>query len=120
MADITWANVIALDAAFTSTPAGQQTFILALVIAELSPTVWGDLLNIGQTLLAAHYATDLDGASSGAVGTVLSEKVGEVSRTYSDVSAGGGDDDDLTTTFYGAQYLRLMKTLPLARFGISS
>lgn len=119
MADITWADVEALDAVFEDTPAGQQTFILALVIEELSPDVWGDKLNMGQTLLAAHYATDLDGASS-ATGAVLSEKVGEVSRTYSDASAGGDADDDLTTTFYGRQYLRLMKTLPLARFGISS
>lgn len=95
--------------------------IQALIdIANLSVSqkVWGSSYTPGIAYLVAHLlkrsgaAAGVSGSSSQA-GTVSSEKVGELQRSYASPSMSGSSAEDalLSTTSYGIEYLRLRRQL---------
>lgn len=108
---INWSNVVDIAPELSTIPVNSQNAILAQVNTELSPSVWGTRIEIGRAWLAAHLATVSSGGGAG--GQVLSEKVGDVSRTYSDAGATGASSSD-----YGQEFERLLLQLPAARFTI--
>lgn len=89
-------------------------------IANLSVNqkVWGSSYAPGIAYLVAHLlkrsgtATGVSGGSSQA-GTVSSEKVGELQRSYAapNLSGSSGEDALLSTTSYGIEYLRLRRQI---------
>lgn len=95
--------------------------IQALIdIANLSVNqkVWGSSYAPGIAYLVAHLlkrsgaAAGVSGGSSQA-GTVSSEKVGELQRSYAtpSVSSASAEDALLATTSYGIEYLRLRRQI---------
>lgn len=108
---INWSNVVDIAPELSTIPVNSQNAILAQVNTELSTTVWGTRIEIGRAWLAAHLATVSNGGGAG--GSVLSEKVGDVSRTYSDGGSGGYSSSD-----YGQEFERIMMQLPAARFSL--
>lgn len=112
---IVWADVTAIAPELSTVGASTQTAILAYANAELDAATWGGRLERGRAYLAAHLATLSRRAGSG--GAVVSESVGDVSRAY---STGDALASDLEATAYGKEFRRLIKTLPLARFGVSN
>lgn len=84
---------------------------LARAAAQLSPTTWCTLYQEGVVNLTAHLLTlaarSAGGGSSG-VGSVSSERVGDLSRSYQYQGATKRDSDrSLGSTVYGSEYLRL-------------
>lgn len=108
---INWSNVVDIAPELSDIPVNSQNAILNQVNSELSTSVWGTKIEIGRAWLAAHLATVSSGGGAG--GQVLSEKVGDVSRTYSDAGATGASSSD-----YGQEFERLLLQLPAARFSI--
>ena len=111
MADIIWADVLALAPELTEPSDAARVYILEHVNAELDVDMFdgedGPTTRLARIWLAAHLATS--GASSsggGSVGPVTSESVGGMSISYgaydtSDAAAG--------TTTYGRLYLSLVQ-----------
>lgn len=119
MAAITWTNVVQdlpapeLAAFATSYPEA-VTAILATVHEVLSAAALGgensQRLRRARELLAAHMATVTPGGSV-AVGPIIAETEGRVSRTYAQIFASG----DFGTSSYGQEFMRLVRTSPGAR-----
>ena len=92
--------------------------LLDIANLSVSQKVWGSAYAPGMAYLVAHLlkrsgaATGVSGGSSNA-GTVSSEKVGELQRSYSAPggSSSSGEDSLLSTTSYGMEYLRLRRQL---------
>jgi hypothetical protein len=82
--------------------------------SQLSPDAWGNLYALGACYLAAHLLTISVGEqfSSGGAGPVTSVKEGDLSLSFGSLSAAGSDQYYLTTK-YGAEYLRMRRTLVL-------
>lgn len=72
---------------------------------QVNTDVWGDLVDMGITYLTAHMMTLAN--RSGTNGTLSKEKVGDLERAYSVPSTSTGFE----STTYGAEYLRMRKTL---------
>lgn len=111
MADITWANVVAIASELVDVEPDAQTFILAHVNSALNPAMFGtaqyDLIRI---YLAAHIGSFSLPTSTGfSTGDVVSETVGGISRTYA-VAAAASAGDGLDGTSYGTLYAFLMRT----------
>lgn len=77
-------------------------------VLEVNPNVWKLKTDEGVKLMTAHLLTI--GARGGTSGTVISEKVGDLERKYSDnsVTAGTGS---LSSTTYGLEFERVTRTL---------
>ena len=92
--------------------------LLDIANLSVSQKVWGSAYAPGMAYLVAHLlkrsgaAIGVSGGSSNA-GTVSSEKVGELPRSYSAPGGSGssGEDAFLSTTSYGMEYLRLRRQL---------
>ena len=87
-------------------------------IAKLSVAekVWGSSFGTGVSYLTAHLLkrAGVGGGVQGGTsnpGTVSSEKVGELQRSYAlpNFSGGSAEDGLLSTTSYGIEYLRLRR-----------
>lgn len=112
---ITWADVVAVAPELSSVDLATQTKVLADTAAGMNEDVWGPKLNTAAPWLAAHLATLTKRSGTG--GQVISESVGQVSRTYaSSVAQGSGM---YGSTVYGVEFERIMKTLPAARFVVA-
>lgn len=123
---ITWADVVGVAPASASVSAAGQALILEFVEEQLDPVTWGNRLKAGQTYLAAHLAT-LPGVitalsgGGGAAGPVVSESVGQLSRSYANLTSAGSSRTSATSTDmtpHGREYLRLVRTLPGAILGL--
>lgn len=110
-----------VKALFPEFSAVNDTRIQALLdIANLSVSqkVWGSAFAPGMAYLVAHLlkrsgvAAGVSGGNSNA-GTISSEKVGELQRSYAAPAMSGSSSDDalLSTTSYGMEYLRLRRQL---------
>ena len=73
---------------------------------QVSKKRWGHLQSDGIILLVGHFL-EL-GKRNGKSGAILMEKVSQLQRSY----ATGNLDNALNNTSHGAEYLRLLKTLP--------
>lgn len=76
---------------------------------------WGELVNDGALYLAAHLRIIAKRGATGASGQVQSKRVGEISVTYA-ATMPKLDAGSLGTTAYGYEFLRMLYTLPDARF----
>lgn len=79
--------------------------VIAQATQDVCPDVWKTQTDIGIILLTAHLLAE--GDKKGNAGSVSSEKVGMLSRTFSkssDKSSGG-----LGSTTYGQQFLQKKK-----------
>jgi hypothetical protein len=109
--DITWDDVIVIASELADVAEGAQDIILAYVNGALSVSMFKPAaLKLARIYLAAHIATvtaeDGDGA---AIGPVISESVGGISRTYAAISAvTRGDGFDATS--YGQTFGFLVRT----------
>jgi hypothetical protein len=95
---------------------------IALARRFVSESQWGDMSKQGIVQMAAHllkkagygYGSDNTGTGGGvATGPVISESVGEISRTYANVGSSGSTVADalLATTSYGQLFLMMRSTL---------
>jgi hypothetical protein len=116
---ISWSDVqvIAPELTNTAVATGAQAVIIAMVDRQIDDDAWGDLANDGRTYLAAHMGTvyvTTSGGGAASVGSVQSETVGPMSRTYvtSNSSSTSSTDPLLGTTRYGLWYLHLVRLLP--------
>lgn len=105
---IAWSDVSAVAPALSTTALSTQTEILAVVVAQMNASSWGDLYDTGATYLAAHLGTLAARSASGGTG-VASETVGPLSRAYTTPQGVYGS---LGLTGFGAEYLRLLRLLP--------
>jgi hypothetical protein len=116
---IAWSDVQAIAPELTNTavPTATQAVLIAMVDRQIDDDAWGDLANDGRTYLAAHMGTvyvTTSGGGAASVGSVQSESVGPLSRTYvtNNTSAAATVDPLLGTTRYGLWYLHLVRLLP--------
>lgn len=111
MADITWTDVVGLDAALASVPVVAQNIYLGLA-NRLSPCL-GELLDEARILYAAHFGTlNLRAAALGAnaAGPVTSEREGELSAGYANGFASGVvSTSGLAATLWGTMYLAIIR-----------
>lgn len=112
MADLPeWLDVVAIapgdSAAFTAMDPAAQAAILASAISQCAPSAWGARLNLGIVYLAAHLAK----LGLMRYGMVTMERVGDLQRQY---AAPIGLKGSLGMTVYGAEFSRLVKTIPTA------
>ncbi len=106
MAATTPANVLIIAPELSSVAAGTWTLILADVAAEVSSSVYGANQERAQRYLAAHYLTLINSSSKQSSGPVVSETVGQVSKTYAQSSM---SKNDYSSTVYGQTFLGIRK-----------
>src|SRR6187551_3502350 len=117
---VTWAQVqeIAPELTTTLVPVATQTVLLAMVDRQIDDEAWLDLADDGRLYLAAHLGTvyvTTSGGGAASVGSVQSETVGPMSRTYvssTTSSTTSSVDSLLGTTRYGLWYLHMIRLLP--------
>lgn len=81
--------------------------VISAATRQVSPKKWGSLKDDGIILLVGHLL-EL-GKRNGRSGTIQMEKVGDLQRQY---AVNQGSSSSLSNTSHGAEYLRLLKTLP--------
>lgn len=94
-----------------SETAARLQFFIDFAIQSVNSSVFGDKSDKAVTLLAAHFLTLSN--RGGAGGSVTSEKVGDLSRSYSAPSGKIGESE-LATTAYGQMFLTLLKSLSIS------
>jgi hypothetical protein len=112
---ITWANVVLIapeQAAITNTAV--QAALLAVVEAQIEPTVWTDFADgmddIARAWLAAHYGA-LWLRNGDVAGALTQQTLGPMSESY---ALPPGVYGALATTKYGLEYQRLAQLLPVS------
>lgn len=110
---ITWADVVNIapeQASITST--GVQNALLAVVEAQIEPSVWTEFADgmddIARAWLAAHYGA-LWLRNGDQAGALASQTLGPMSESY---VLPPGVMGALATTKYGIEYQRLVQLLP--------
>ncbi len=98
---------MAIAPELSTTAAGTQTAILAIVDRQIDEDAWLDLADDGRRYLSAHLGSLAGGV--GGAGPVTMETLGPMSRSYGLVT---GADPLLGTTKYGLFYLHLIRLLP--------
>lgn len=114
---VSYSDIIAFASEFSTVPS--QTISTYIVYASLSVnvSVWRYKADFATILLTCHLLkmkSVADAiAGSGSSGPVISEKVGDLSRTYGAFVSGaaGKDPTSLGQTTYGQEFLRLQKSL---------
>lgn len=110
MADVTWADVVALQASLSTVSAGAQTIILQHVNEDLNPSAFGGedsaRYHLARCYLAAHLG---ELARRNGQHAVASESFGTsaIAITY------GTSDNGLKQTAWGAQYADMLRSSPL-------
>jgi len=111
MADIDWDDVEAIAPELSTVSADAQTMILAYVNDALDVSLFGGE-DAAKTKLIRVYMAAHRGAMTqrnGVGGSVSSQSVGGISRSYGTV---GGGADDYNSTAYGQEYLSLIRNSP--------
>jgi hypothetical protein len=104
---ITSAAVLTVAPELSSLTSGQWSALITSAYLQMDAGTWGTWLDMGATYLVAHLGTLTKRAG---VGAVISERVGDVGRTYAELGSGV-----LDSTTYGAEYQRLTRLLGDAR-----
>ena len=112
------AQVILLAPELASQTEDRINFFISAAALYINTSIWGAKADFAHALYTAHLMTiaNIGGVSgsSGASGTVTSEKVGDLSRTYSDTSSTSGSNStnsELMGTGYGRQFLAQRRSL---------
>jgi hypothetical protein len=107
---ITWEDVVKLDPNLSTVPVQVQGQILGVTSRLISPDPFGTRFDDACMFFAAHLgALHLRGGGLGASGIVVSESLGDASRSYSPPPTGSGDDH-LGLTVWGQHFRLLMKS----------
>ncbi len=119
MADLTWSEVVDLDAALTAVDAQAQTMILAHVNESVDPAVFGGVTSgtflLARAALAAHLGRGALEAGTGTSGQVASKTVGGLSKSY--FQAAAADTTGMGETRWGRTWLSLCRN-SAARAGL--
>ncbi len=122
MAEITWADVVAVAPELSTVASDAQDMIIAYVNDDVSPAAFGGetspKLKLARVYLAAHEGTLASQSGAGPAGPVTSETDGTIARSY---AAGSTDNaSHWNSTSYGRSYVALVRTsrarLPRPRF----
>lgn len=81
-------------------------------ILSVNVNIWGNKSELGVAYLTAHLLTIIGRGGTGAAGPVTQESVGDLSRSYAQVSIPNVNEYGLTS--YGQEYFRLRKSLPIS------
>lgn len=115
MAAITWTNVTDHAPELSTVAAAVQTDLIGLV-EQLNADEFGGeddyRYKLARIYLAAHLGTISLSGGNIATGGVQSERVGDVSRTYSTTTL--IDPDALDSTSYGREYKAMLRRSPAA------
>lgn len=108
---ITADDVIDIAPEFESEDSARITRFIAMAATRVSETAFGKQYNLALRYLTAHLLKmrKLKGAS----GSVTSEKVGDLARSYQPSSSEAGDGS-LSLTGYGREYLEIRKSILVA------
>lgn len=110
MSKIAWTDVVAFAATLTSVNEEAQVDILAYVHDRVSVDEFGGeespTLRLARIFFAAHLGSMPQQGSTGAVGPVVSESVGGLSRSYAQLN---NASDSLSSTTYGQQFVELCR-----------
>ena len=121
MADVIWADVVAVDPGVATLDSWAQRLYLAEANA-LNPNAFdgvdGPRFKLARVFLAAHRGRrGIDVAATGAAGPVTSESLGGMAVSYATPATSGSGLDDFGLTAWGQQYQALCRTSPRARLG---
>lgn len=109
---ITKQNIIDIAPALSTRPDAEFNAAIAAAARFINPRIWGEKTYDGEIYYAAHVMTlAVQGASAGQ-GTVTSETVGELSRTFSNVIT--PTKSPFGTTSYGRHLLWMLSTLAVS------
>jgi hypothetical protein len=86
-------------------------FFIDFAVLNVNASVFLDKTDKAVTLLAAHFITMAN--RGGAGGSVASEKVGDLARSYA-APSGKTSESELATTAYGQMFLTLLKSLSIS------
>lgn len=103
---ITPADVIAVAPELATQSNERIQLFIGYATPYVNANVWGEKTNYALSLFTAHLMT-LTGRQ-GAGGSISSETVGGLSRSYSNPSS----TDAMASTGYGQTFAMLMKSLP--------
>jgi hypothetical protein len=96
--------------ALASNSDARVSLFLGIASESVSSSVWGGLADPATAYLAAHMIAMADKAgASGAAGPVTSSRVGDLARSYADLSS--SLDAELASTAYGVEYLRMRRQI---------
>lgn len=106
-------SIKALFPEFGAETDGRIELFITFAENSISAAVWGTLTDQAVSYLAAHMLARAN-AGGAAGGPVVSEKVGDLARSYGQV--GGKTSDylgELGLTSYGIEYARLRRQIPV-------
>lgn len=110
---VTWADVIAIEPLAADVDAAARTIFLDTAALLVDVDEWGALYDKGVLYMAAHLGLlsswSVSGAG-GAVGPVVSESLGPMSRSYANLFQASASEGALGTTKWGKIYLSLLNT----------
>lgn len=86
-------------------------FFIDFAVMNVNTSYFGDKTDKAVTLLAAHFLSMAN--RGGAGGSVTSEKVGDLSTSYS-APSGKVSESELATTAYGQMFLTILKSLSIS------
>lgn len=122
MTSLEWFRMLAPE--YSALPDDQvQSLLAAAEVFVYAPCLMGDKLNAAKALYAAHMRSlqVLSASGNGFRGAVVSEKEGDLSRTYASGQASG--DPLWNSSVYGPQYQALVAECVgatiMTRFGSS-
>ena len=111
---INWTYVVDLAPELSTVPVAQQTLLLESAYRLLNAGVCGDRLDTMAAYFAAHLATLQK--RKGAGGQIVSQTVGQVSRTYASPQSAYLN---LSATGYGQTLELLIRTCAAARWVVA-
>lgn len=118
MAAITWSDVTNIAPELSTVAVAAQTDILAYVNVALNVELFGGeshpMVKLLRIYLAAHFGTVTKSGGSGALGPVIAESGGGLSRQYGS-SVVNGSDPLFDKTNYGQTFRLLVRSSPLSR-----
>lgn len=94
-----------------SESASRLQFFIDFAILNVNKSYFGDKTTTAVTLLAAHFLSMAN--RGGAGGSVTSESVGDLSRSYA-VPSGKVSESELATTAYGQMFMTILKSLSIS------
>lgn len=110
MADVTVSDITTSFPEFATTDPALIQIAINDAKLFINKKAWGSKYNTGWKYFAAHLLKSSPTAAGGGGpgGSVVSEKVGDLSVTYGDIAV---SSDDHSSTAYGRIFDQLMKTI---------
>lgn len=94
---------------FASLSDGFIQLYIDQAVLSINTAVWLGKSELGVAYLTAHLLTLINRGGNGQAGPLTQESVGDLSRSYGQVTIPNANEYSLTV--YGVEYLRLRKSL---------